>query len=62
MQKTGSTKQNHNIAATIMPRDLTVTATGIDKVYDATTVATVALSNNALIDDRVIATSVAAAF
>jgi hypothetical protein len=48
--------------ANITARSLTVTATGVDKVYDGTAVATVTLSNNKVSGDDVTASYTAAAF
>ena len=48
--------------ADITPRALTVSATGIDRVYDATTVATVTLSDNRVAGDALTTSYGAAAF
>jgi predicted RNA-binding protein len=48
--------------ADITKRPLTVTATGVNKVYDGTTAATVALSDNRITGDVVTVTYTAAAF
>ncbi len=49
-------------AANITPASLTVSATGINKVYDATTSATVTLADNVLGSDDVTAAYIAASF
>jgi len=49
-------------SANITPRQLVVTATGIDKVYDGTTTAAVTLSHNALPGDAVTANYTSAVF
>jgi hypothetical protein len=49
-------------AANIMPRALAVSATGINKVYDGTTSATVTLSDNQLAGDTLTVTYAAASF
>ena len=58
------TLQNTTAATTanITPRALTVTATGINRVYDASTDATVSLSDNRLGNDVVTDSDTAAAF
>ena len=48
--------------ANITAKALTVTATGIDKVYDATTAATVTLSDNRVAGDVLTATNTSATF
>ena len=48
--------------ATIWARDLTVTATGVDRVYDGTAVATVTLASDALEGDDVALAYTAASF
>ncbi|HSZ54922.1 MAG TPA: YDG domain-containing protein [Tepidisphaeraceae bacterium] len=48
--------------ANITPRSLTVTATGVNKVYDGTTVATVMLSDNHVAGDSVTDNDAAATF
>ena len=47
---------------TVTPRPLTVTATGVNKVYDDSTAATVILSDNALSGDSVTASYTTASF
>ena len=48
--------------ANITPRNLTVTATGVDKVYDGTTAATVTLSTDKVSGDAVTAAYTSASF
>src|SRR5205807_18151 len=48
--------------ANITKRALTVSATGVDKIYDGTTVATATLSNNAVSSDDVSASYTSASF
>ena len=43
--------QFREIGQTVNPRALTITATGVNKVYDGTTMATVILSDNRLAGD-----------
>jgi filamentous hemagglutinin family protein len=49
--------QPTGLTASITPRSLTVSASGINKVYDGTTTATVNLTNNAIAGDAVTVTS-----
>ena len=63
----GTGLANYNIAyylgtLTVSPRDLIVTATGVNKVYDGTTTAAVNLSTDAVAGDTVIAGHVSATF
>jgi filamentous hemagglutinin family protein len=51
--------QPSGLTASITPRPLTVTATGVNKVYDGTTAEAVTLANNAVAGDVVTATSIA---
>ncbi len=51
-----------NTTANITPRALTVTATGIDKIYDGTTYATVTLSDNRIVGDILTLTYTGATF
>jgi hypothetical protein len=49
--------QPSGMTASITPRPLTVTATGLGKVYDGTTAATVTLTDNAIAGDSLTVTS-----
>ena len=49
-------------SANITPRDLTVTATGVNKVYDATTTASVTLADNRVTGDQMTVTYSTASF
>ncbi len=49
--------QPTGLTASITPRSLTVSATGIDKVYDGTTAATVDLLDNRIVGDELTITS-----
>ncbi|MES1977801.1 MAG: YDG domain-containing protein, partial [Pseudomonadota bacterium] len=51
-----------NGALTITRRDLAITATGVDRMYDATTAASVVLSDNRVAGDTLALTSAAATF
>jgi len=69
IQVTGDDAGNYTLSSTttstnadITGRTLTVAATGVDKLYDGTTNATVTLSDNHLAGDVVSATNTAAAF
>jgi hypothetical protein len=63
---TGADAGNYALTPTttadITPRDLTVTATGIHKVYDGTTDATVSLNTDAVAGDSIIAAYASASF
>ncbi|MFI3156630.1 MAG: YDG domain-containing protein, partial [Methylococcaceae bacterium] len=50
------------VAAHITPRNLNVTATGINKVYDGTTTATVTLDDNRVLNDMLILSNTGANF
>jgi len=65
----GADADNYNLTntttsttANITPKDLVVSASGISKIYDGTTVATVTLSTNALEGDDVTAAYTSASF
>ncbi len=63
----GTGLANYNITyfpgtMTVSPRDLIVTATGVNKVYDGTTTAAVNLATDAMVGDAVTAGHVSAAF
>ena len=63
----GTGLANYNITyfpgtLTVSPRDLIVTATGVNKVYDGTTTAGVNLATDAVVGDTVIAGHVSATF
>src|SRR5207249_146386 len=54
--------QPTDLSATITPATLTVSATGVNKVYDGTTAATVTLSDNRVSGDNLSASYTAATF
>jgi len=56
------TNTTASATADITPRDLTVTATGVNKIYDGTTVATVALATDKIGGDDVSASFASASF